>query len=267
MTDCGIRDRKSAPKDKLPLQSGIVYGPVNSRRLGRSLGINLLPTGYKVCSFDCIYCQYGRTQVKTLTPEEKHFPTVDTVLAAVEERLKSCPRIEALTFSGNGEPTLHPEFAAIAEGVRLFRDQHTPQARLALLSNATTCHLERVHRSMVIFDLPILKLDTAHDLMLSRLNRPAPAVTLENILPGLKDIPHLVIQCVLIAGRVNNAQGEPLETWIAALSAIKPRRVQIYSLDRPTPNRSVKRISSQTLTRIADDASRIIGVPVIPYPT
>ena len=107
----------------LPLKSSIIYGPVNSRRLGRSLGINLLPASHKLCSFDCAYCHYGRTQVKTLCPEESQFPTFEDVLRAVREGLETHPDIDYLTFSGNGEATLHPRFPGIAAGVRRLRDE------------------------------------------------------------------------------------------------------------------------------------------------
>jgi wyosine [tRNA(Phe)-imidazoG37] synthetase (radical SAM superfamily) len=116
-------DKKEVWMAVLPLKSGIIYGPVNSRRLGRSLGINLLPTRHKLCSFDCVYCHYGRTQIKTLCPEDDGFPGVDQVLHAVFEALQYYQDIDYLTFSGNGEATLHPQFPEIAASVRGLRDR------------------------------------------------------------------------------------------------------------------------------------------------
>ena len=120
----------------LPLQSDIIYGPINSRRLGRSLGINLLPPSHKVCSFDCVYCHYGRTQVKTLYPQAGQLPGVEEVLQAIQEGLQAHPDIDYLTFSGNGEATLHPQFLEIVAGVRRLRDQLRPDVKLTILSNS-----------------------------------------------------------------------------------------------------------------------------------
>ena len=125
----------------LPFQAGIIYGPINSRRLGRSLGINLLPTSYKLCSFDCVFCHYGRTQVKTLCPEESRLPGVKEILHAVRDALHMVRDTDYLTFSGNGEATLHPRFPLIASGVRQLRDELRPDVKLTILSNASTVHL------------------------------------------------------------------------------------------------------------------------------
>ncbi len=129
----------------IPLQRGIIYGPVASRRLGRSLGINLLPANCKLCSFDCVYCHYGRTQAKSLHPEEDAFPSVQEVLNAVEAALQGGLDFDYLTFSGNGEPTLHPNFAEIVFEVRILRDRLRPQVKLAVLSNSSTANLH--HRA------------------------------------------------------------------------------------------------------------------------
>jgi wyosine [tRNA(Phe)-imidazoG37] synthetase (radical SAM superfamily) len=216
----------------LPLQTGIIYGPIDSRRLGRSLGINLLPTSYKLCSFDCVYCHYGRTQVKTLCPEASNHPGVEQVLQAVREALQVHLDIDYLTFSGNGEATLHPEFPRIVSGVRQLRDQLRPEVKLTILSNSSTVHLPHIREALAGFEAPIMKLDAGDPRTLAGLNRPAPEVKLERILEGLKGIPRLIIQSVLVEGRVTNIRGEAFEAWLAALAEIRPTGVQIYSTVR-----------------------------------
>ena len=181
---------KQARTRVLQLQEGVTYGPVRSRRLGRSLGVNLLPDDYKLCSFDCVYCQYGRTHVKSLSPEDHHFRDRDWVLRAVEMGLlMHGSDIDTITFSGNGEPTLHPDFCAIVSGVRDLRDRMCPSVKLTIFSNSTTVHLAHIRDALALFDAPIIKLDAADPGTLARVNRPGPAVKVEHIVEGLKDSP------------------------------------------------------------------------------
>lgn len=249
----------------LPLETSIVYGPLFSRRLGRSLGINLLPTGYKLCSFDCVYCHYGRTGVKALSPAARDFPWVREVLRAVETALRKYPNVDYLTFSGNGEPTLHPSFPAIIAAVRRLRDELSPGTKLALFSNATTAHRPHIREALALFDAPILKLDAGDPKTLARINRPAPEVKLEDILDGLKEVPGCIIQSVLVDGRVSNVQGEPFEAWVAALAAIGPAQVQIYSTDYPVPEAGVERVLPYVLKRIAGEVEERTGIKVRAY--
>lgn len=246
----------------LALQKGVIYGPVRSRRLGNSLGINLLPTNYKLCSFDCIYCHYGRTELKALLVDEMHFPYIDQVLSAVEEALQSDLEFDYLTFSGNGEPTLHPEFADIVREIALMRDRYRPPVRLALLSNATMVHHKHIRQALAQIDLPILKLDAGDSLTFAQINRPSPVARLENILEGLRQMPGVTLQSVLIDGPVTNVRGKPYEDWLEALRVVQPQRVQIYSTDRPVPDRGVRRVSPEELRRIAGEVTQRLGIPV-----
>jgi wyosine [tRNA(Phe)-imidazoG37] synthetase (radical SAM superfamily) len=249
----------------LKLQSGIIYGPITSRRLGRSLGINLSPTAYKLCSFDCVYCQYGRTQVKTDQAQEDTLPRVSEVLAAVEKALAMVPTIDYLTFSGNGEPTLHPRFPKIVAGVRTLRDRLCPDAKLALLSNSTTAHLHRIKAALKLIDVPIMKLDAGDTSTFVKVNRPAPAVKLTNILEGLRGIHNLTIQSVLITGVMNNITKPALQAWTEALAQIQPDQIQIYSTDRPVPLASVESVPPDKLQYIADQVEAITKIPATAY--
>jgi len=252
----------------LPLQAGILYGPVNSRRLGRSLGINLLPSRYKLCSFDCLYCHYGRTPVKTLSPGEEHWPDlpgVPAVLQAVEEALRARRDFDYLTFSGNGEPTLHPHFPEIVSGIVRLRDQLRPEVKLAILSNSTTVHLSHVQEALRLLDAPIMKLDAGDPRTLAGLNRPAAEVRLERILEGLERVPGLVIQSVLVDGPVANIRGEAFAAWLAALAAVRPAQVQIYSTDRPVAEAAVERVPPAALQRMVVEIADRTGLPVHAY--
>ena len=158
----------------LPLQDDILYGPIYSRRLGRSLGINLLPTTYKLCSFNCLYCHYGWTDAHTLDVKAHaaDLPAAETVVERLRIALRSLLDFDCLTFSGNGEPTLHPQFAEIVDQVVHLRDQYRPDVRLALLSNSTGLLLSGVRECIHRIDLPVFKLDAGTAQTFRKVNRP-----------------------------------------------------------------------------------------------
>jgi wyosine [tRNA(Phe)-imidazoG37] synthetase (radical SAM superfamily) len=249
----------------LPLKQRIIYGPVNSRRLGRSLGINLLPTGNKICSFDCIYCQYGCTQVKTLDPGSEGFPELEDIIAAVETALTSGPDFDSFTFSGNGEPTLHPHWPEIVEAVRQLRDRHRPAARLTLLSNSSTATRPAVRATLAQLEMPIMKLDAGDEATFSAINRPANGIRLEAIVEALAQMPGLTIQSLLVEGVPTNSAGPAFERWVSALARLKPVQVQIYSTDRPVPEAGVERVAPERLQQIAARVMADTGLDVRAY--
>lgn len=249
----------------LPLKQEIIYGPVNSRRLGRSLGINLLPTGGKVCSFDCVYCQYGPTRVKALEPGPAGFPPLGEVIAAVETALTSGPDCDSFTFSGNGEPTLHPQWPEIVEAVRLLRDRHRPAARLTLLSNSSTAARPAVRATLTRLEMPIMKLDAGDEATLAAINRPAKGICLEAIVEALAQIPGLNIQSLMVEGVVTNSAGPAFENWLSVLAALKPVQVQIYSTDRPVPEAGIERVPPERLQQIAARVVAHTGLDVRAY--
>jgi wyosine [tRNA(Phe)-imidazoG37] synthetase (radical SAM superfamily) len=246
----------------LPLETDVVYGPIRSRRLGLSLGINLLPAQFKLCSFDCIYCHYGPTDVKRTEADPRTLPSSHEVLRKVRIALQKYPNVDTITFSGNGEPTLHPTLAKTATEIGQLRDQIAPQAKLALFSNATTLHSARVRDALSLFDLPMLKLDAGDPQTLAAINRPATGVCWENIVAGLCRVSNIIIQSVLIDGKVSNVKGPAFESWVDTLVKLSPARVQIYSTEYPVGEEGIERVLPYELERIAKTAQEHTGLPI-----
>ncbi len=218
-------------------QRGITYGPVRSRRLGRSLGINLLPLGRKVCNFDCRYCQYGWTDpalLEALTPAA--LPAAGVVLDAVEEALRALPESPAyVTFSGNGEATLHPGFGAVVDGVRALRDRLAPAARTAILSNSSRVADPDVRAALARLDVRIMKLDAGTETVFGRYNGPLGGLTLGEVVEGLRLLADVTLQTLFTSGPAGNLAPREVDAWLACVARIRPRVVQLYTLDRGAP--------------------------------
>lgn len=234
----------------ISLQQGIIYGPVLSRRFGRSFGINLLPASHKVCSFDCRYCEYGKTLDKTMHPLENILPAKDLILEEVKYALKKPRTIETLTFSGNGEPTLHPEFLGIVRGVKKLRDVYRPKTKIALLSNSSCLDQPEVVEAIQLIDLPMMKLDAGDETTFRQINQPANGITFEAILSGLASLSGLMIQTMLIDGEITNSRGQPFESLVQALIRLSPDKIQLYSLERPTVDEKLIPVSPFRLQQI-----------------
>lgn len=237
----------------LPLQRGIVYGPVKSRRLGRSLGINVLPTGKKVCNFDCRYCQYGwtdRAAIASMT--EAGYPGVSEILDAVADALRKQPEPpQYVTFSGNGEPTLHPRFGEIVDGINALRDRHAPGASTAILSNSSRAMRPEVREALLRLDVRIMKLDCGTERRFARLNRPVDGLSLEAVTEGLCALPGTTLQTLLVGGTYGNLGDDAeIEAWLARVGRIRPVRVQLYTLDRKAPDEDLVPATPQQLTLI-----------------
>ncbi len=246
----------------LPLQKGILYGPIDSRRLGKSLGINLMPSKYKLCSFNCVYCHYGLTDVLALDMKNyrKDVPTVEQVLDKVEEALRSTMEYDYITFSGNGEPTLHPDFNQIVKGVVDLRHKYRPHLKIALLSNSSRLYNEEVKKSISHIDVPVFKLDAGDATTFKKINRPAEDVDFRKIVTSLQPVKGIYIQTVLMAGEPSNVGEDTLETYFETIIHINPLEVQIYSLDRPVPYKDIRRVLPNELEKIARIGSKKTGV-------
>jgi wyosine [tRNA(Phe)-imidazoG37] synthetase (radical SAM superfamily) len=230
---------------------GITYGPVNSRRLGASLGINVLPTGTKRCTFDCAYCHFGWTAGPP-SPSDA-FPSTEQVLAAVEEGLRKL-RIappEFLTFSGNGEPTTHPHFLPIVEGVKALRDRLCPDAKLAVLSNSTRLGDANVRTALDLLDVAIMKLDAGTETMFRRYSRPLEPITLEDVVAGLANLRSVTIQTLFTGGAGGNADPAHVTAWIERVATVRPIDVQIHTLDRAWPSNELSPLEPEALHGIA----------------
>ena len=255
----------------LPLQSGIIYGPVRSRRLGQSLGINLLPASYKLCSLNCLYCQYGWTPNPTLdlTDQIKDLPRPKEISEALEkslrEMMKKRQRLDCITFSGNGEPTLHPDLAEIIEAAKILRDRYHPQVKLAILSNSSTVGRKEIRDALEMLDLRMMKLDAGSEELIGRLNHPAPPFCLEEIVAGLKQLKEIVIQSLFVEGRITNADPDSVEFWLEMVTEIQPSLVQLYTLDRAPADRKLQRVNMATLQWIANQVHWRLAVPVEVY--
>lgn len=221
----------------LPLQDDVVYGPVRSRRLGTSLGVNIFPARRKICNFNCAYCQYGWTREDETAVRPEQWPKAPAVADAVRRALAdlalSGRSIDALTLAGNGEPTLHPRFHEVVEALRAVRDDTCPQARLAILSNGGTLDRAGVVSALQRMDNVYLKLDTVDPEVFRKLNGVKGG--LPRLLEALRTVPHVTIQALFTrdpAGKIDNTTADAVERWIAVLKEIRPDAVHVYSLDR-----------------------------------
>ena len=251
----------------LELKKGLTYGPVRSRRLGRSLGINLFPGDQKRCPFDCVYCQYGwtpRTAVQ-LDREVIHLPTPSEVEAAVSRFLESLPEPPRyLTFSGNGEPTLHPDFPEMVDRLVTLRNRLGVGMRTAVLSNSARVTEPDIRGALARLDVRIMKLDCGTEEAFRRYNRPAPGLSLESITEGLRSLAAaspVTIQSLFAAGADGNMAPDNASAWVERLRRIRPAVVQVYSLDRGHPACNLLPASASELGRLAE-AAGAAGVPV-----
>ena len=216
----------------VPLQDGIVYGPVDSRRLGRSLGINLAPQDRKVCSFDCVYCQYGPSVEGPIRYDRDDVPDVDAVETAVRAALDRLDRDpDYLTFSGNGEPTSHPEFPAIVDRIREVAGGS--DADLALFTNGCRLDDPDVRAAIGRIDDPFVKLDAGTPETFAAVNRPV-GIEFEELLGILAAMDEVTIQAMKFEGEVGNLDDEDVEAWIEAVERIDPVAVDLYTIARPT---------------------------------
>ena len=252
-----------------PLKKCYLYGPIDSRRYGRSLGINLSPCAYKLCSFNCVYCHYGRTETVAAdhVPYEGDMPTMEEVLVAVEVTLRSPEELDVITFSGNGEPTKHPRFPEIVGGVVALRDRFRPKAKVVLLSNATGLVREEVRRSLSKIDLPVLKLDAGTPKTFLAINRPDSSVHFDDIVAALSQVERFYVQTVFIDGKPSNTTEEELSAYIQLLAKLRPQEAHIYSIERPVPDKGIARVSPERLEEIAARIGAEAGVRAIAYYT
>ena len=230
-----------------------VFGPIHSRRLGRSLGINLLPTRGKICNFDCIYCECGWNRDGR---DDQVLPTAEKVRTDLEDKLIGLmldgTPIDSITFSGDGEPTLNPEFPRIIEDTLFLRDAYYPSAKVSVLSNATRIHVPAVFEALRKVDNPILKIDAPTDELIARINQPAPGYRLDRVLEAMERFEgNFILQTMFLKSKdFDSASPEVLEGWMDIVRRVKPREIMVYTIDRPTPDKDLEAYSVEQMQEL-----------------
>jgi wyosine [tRNA(Phe)-imidazoG37] synthetase (radical SAM superfamily) len=227
------------------------------------LGINLLPSGVKICNFDCLYCQCGWTHRRQLAePESIGFPSLEDLRREVAAGFKAlCEKginPDTIVFSGNGEPTLHPSFKEAAEIVRQYRDQYLPSALLSILTNGSRLLTPPIHEAVEQLDLKCLKLDAGNLWM----DRPFMAYDLEELIPAWRALTNLTVQSFFCAGRFANTSHQWVEPWLDQINRINPARLQIYTLDRHAPVALIEKAPESALLSIAATAKEWLAIDV-----
>lgn len=236
----------------------IICGPIISRRLGVSLGVNLLPTNGKLCNFNCVYCECGWT--KKEEGIKLVFNPKDKVLSLLEEflikRKASGEKLDVITFAGNGEPTLHPYFPEIIDETIRLRDLYFPNVKVAVLTNATMIGNDKVRAALEKVDRAMLKIDSVQDGKIRAINDPYKDYSLANVVENIKKFRgEVIIQTMFLRGTnngesVDNTVPEEVDQWLAVLKDIRPSLVMIYSLDRDTPSNTLEKVSYEDLCAI-----------------
>jgi wyosine [tRNA(Phe)-imidazoG37] synthetase (radical SAM superfamily) len=287
---------------QISLQDSVVYGPVRSRRLGSSLGINVLPLSYKLCSSNCVYCQYGWT-----VPEHPHEPINPSTSLRVDpepfdlrsglsteqgrsaeqvervERIKRAPEllaaveeafqelieqrtpVDCITLAGNGEPTLHPDIEELVGGIKQLRDRYFPIAKVGILSDATQLHRPSVFRALQQLDVRYMKLDAGDEATWRRINEPLGRADWQTMISDLKRLPDVVLQCMFIQGSYDNTSDEHIERWVELVSAIRPLSVQVYTVDRAPADPGIVKVPQERLEEIAALLTTRTGIPAEVY--
>ena len=232
-----------------------VFGPIFSRRLGTSLGINLLPQKGKICNFDCIYCECGWNKDGR---DDTTLPTalkVRTDLQAMLENLnRQQTKVDSITFSGDGEPTLNPEFPQIIDDTIALRNRLAPTAKVSVLSNATRVHLPQVFAALAKVDNPIMKIDAPTNQLIARINHPAPGYDIARVVEGLQQFHgNFILQTCMLRSKeygFDSSSPEVLEGWMSIVRQLKPRQVMVYTIDRPTPAQGLERFTPEEMKRL-----------------
>jgi wyosine [tRNA(Phe)-imidazoG37] synthetase (radical SAM superfamily) len=254
------------------LYENIIFGPIISRRLGHSLGVNLLPKQGKWCSFDCIYCECGWNKDHT---SDTVIPNADEVERALRARLIELKRsgtpVDTITFSGNGEPTLNPQFPEIIDLTLKLRDEYYPKAVVSVLSNASRIGIKEIREALMKVDNPILKIDSVSEEMVNEINRPNSSYSLKTTIENLKLFNgNFILQTMFLKGIIGVGEGyannmgntSPItidstdavscENWRKLVEVLKPREVMMYTLDRETPANNLKQVTINEMKKIAE---------------
>lgn len=228
----------------------IVFGPIFSRRLGSSLGVNILPSKGKLCNFDCVYCECGWNKDGIA---ERRFPSLHEVEEALTEKMSRAASegvpVDSITFSGNGEPTMNPDFPEIIDVTLKLRDRFFPEAKVSVLSNATLIGRRPVAEALMKVDNPILKIDASSDALVQSINKPCGSYRLEEVIANLRQFDgNFILQTMFLKSPdFNTAAPAALAAWIEIVRELKPRQVMVYTIDRETPDRSLEKYTVEEM--------------------
>lgn len=231
----------------------IVFGPIRSRRLGSSLGVNILPAHGKMCNFDCVYCECGWNRDGA---GDKAYPRLADVAAALEKRLGELSQqgipVDSITFSGNGEPTMNPDFAAIVDKTIQLRDRFYPSAKVSVLSNATMVGRESVFDALKKVDNAIMKIDASTDELIEKVNKPTGVYRLETVIEGLKKFEgNFVLQTMFLrSDEFDTAAPEALDRWMDIVRELRPREIMVYTIDRETPDKTLGKYTVEQMAQM-----------------
>ena len=229
----------------------IVFGPIFSRRLGSSLGVNLLPTKGKLCNFDCVYCECGWNKDGR---SDGKFPRLPEIEKALEEKMAKAVTegvgVDSITFSGNGEPTIHPDFAQVIDVTLRLRDRYFPEAKVSVLSNATMIGRKDVAEALMRVDNPILKIDASSDGLVRQINKPAGSYSLADVIGNLRKFEgRFIMQTMFLRSPdFDTASEKALAAWMDIVRDLKPREVMVYTIDRETPDKSLGKYTVEEMT-------------------
>ena len=227
-----------------------VFGPIRSRRFGSSLGINLLPEKGKICNFDCIYCECGWNKDGR---DDTKLPTAAEVREALESKLLQCVAdhtpIDSITFSGDGEPTLNPDFSQIIDDTLRLRDRYYPQSKVTVLSNATRVHRPEVFAALRKVDNPTMKIDAPTNALAEKINHPAPGYDINRVVEALKQFNgDFVLQTMFLKSKdLDSSRPEVLDGWMDIVRILKPREIMVYTIDRPTPEEGLQKFTVEEM--------------------
>lgn len=230
-----------------------VFGPIHSRRLGSSLGINLLPQKGKICNFDCIYCECGWNRDGL---QDKTLPSAADVRNALEDKLRSLRGegvgIDSITFSGDGEPTLNPEFPQIIDDTLALRGRYYPEAAVSVLSNATRAHIPEVFKALRKVDNPIMKIDAPTAELAARINNPAPGYDPRKVADALRGFGgDFVLQTMFLkSSDFDSSSPEVLDGWMQIVRDLRPREIMVYTIARPTPQQGLEKFSEEQMRQL-----------------
>ena len=228
------------------LREETVFGPIFSRRLGTSLGINLLPEKGKICNFDCIYCECGWNRDGR---NDTKLPSAEKVRHDLSNKLQDLyadgTKVDSITFSGDGEPTLNPEFPQIIDDTIALRDRYAPSAKVSVLSNATRVHIPEVFNALLKVDNPIMKIDAPTNELVAKINNPAPGYDVQRVVEALKQFEgNFILQwCLLRSPEFDSSKPEVVLPMLDIIRTLRPREVMAYTIDRPTPAQNLQKVT------------------------